>query len=372
MDRGKTVKRIGIAADILMYLLLTAQLLCVFVGVTVHEFLGMGFFACLVCHIVIKRKVILAMFRKRSTKRSGARLFSDTVTVLLLLCCVTLMLSSMGVSRIIFPWFRYVQSVSLHRYLACAALTLAVIHGGMRGYMRAKKKKRAGVLIALGAVAALSFGLFGVPYLDRHFKKVEIDYAGKVSGDKLDWQGGRTLTVYFTRLGNTDFEADVDAVSGASLLLADGRLMGNTQLLADMLCDIAGFDKTAITLTGKKYPSSYASTVFAASEEIKSNARPPIEPIDTSDCDQIILVYPLWWGTVPNPVATFLEQSSLGGKKIYLIATQGSYGFGSSADDIRELVPDAEVEEVMSIYCDDIPDSRQRLKDWLESINTAK
>ena len=30
----------------------------------------------------------------------------------------------------------------------------------------------------------------------------------------------------------------------------------------------------------------------------------------------------------------------------------------------------ADVEEVMSIYCDDIPDSRSRLEDWLKEINS--
>ena len=67
-----------------------------------------------------------------------------------------------------------------------------------------------------------------VPYLNRHFKVVRISYAEKVHGEKVDWKGSKPLVVYFTRLGNTDFDDDVDAVSGASLLLADGKLMGTT------------------------------------------------------------------------------------------------------------------------------------------------
>lgn len=362
---SKAAKRIGTVTDILMYALLIAQMAYIFVGNTVHEFLGIGFFLCLITHIVIKRKMTLAIFGKRQHKRSRSRLFADCVTVLLLLCCIVLMLSSMGVSRVLFPWFRYIGSASLHRYLATGALALAVIHG----YMRTKKKKKAAVFISLGAAAAVALGLVGVPYLNRHFKKVDIVYSEKVGGEKLVWNGRSTLVVYFTRIGNTDFEPDIDAVSGASLLLADGKLMGSNQLLADMLCDIAGFDSAAVTLTGEKYPSSYYATISAASREIKEDARPPVEKIDTSGYEQIILVYPLWWGTIPNPVATFLEQSDLAGKKIYLIATQGSSGFGSTTEDIRELVPQAEVEEVMSIYCDDIPDARPRLKEWLGEIN---
>ena len=39
-------------------------------------------------------------------------------------------------------------------------------------------------------------------------------------------------------VGNTDFKADVDAVSGASLMFADDELMGNDQLIAEMIQDI--------------------------------------------------------------------------------------------------------------------------------------
>ncbi len=369
MDKNKLSKHLGTAVDILMFAILIVQMTYVFVGNTVHELLGIGFFLCLVCHIVLKRRQILAIFKKRQTARSMPRLISDCVTVALFACCIALMLSSMGVSRMIFPWFKNIGSASLHRYLATATLTLSVIHGGMKGYMRTKKKKRAVILIALGAAAALALGLAGVPYLNRHFKKVEISYSEKVSGEKLEWNGKKTLVVYFTRIGNTDFEPDVDAVSGASLLLADGRLMGNTQLMADMLSDIAGFERRAITLTGEKYPSGYSSTISVASKELKEDARPGIEPIDVSGYEQIILVYPIWWFTLPAPVATFLEQTDLSGKTVYLLATQGSSGFGSSTEDARAMAHGAEFIEGLSIYCDDIPDSRAALKDWLAGIN---
>ena len=77
----------------------------------------------------------------------------------------------------------------------------------------------------------------------------------------------------------------------------------------------------------------------------------------------MVLVYPLWWGTLPMPVATFLEQNDFTGKTLALVATQGSSGFGSSARDIAALAPGAQVEEWVSVYCDDIPVARQQLLD---------
>ena len=369
MKKGTIEKRLGIVVDIVMFALLLTQMLYVFTGNNIHEITGIAFFVCLVVHSLLKRKWIKAMLSGKIFKGSKAQIFSAVLTCLLFLCIITLALSSMGVSRFIFPSIKFLGSSDLHRYLATAVLSLAAAHGGMHFYIRAKKKKKAAVLIIVMTLACVALGLFGVPYINRHFRTVSIDYSSSVHGEKADWKGKKPLVVYFTRLGNTDFDDDVDAVSGASLMYADGKLTGSDQLIADMLEDIIGCDKKAVTLTGEKYPSSYGATVSAASKEIKANARPEIEPIEITDYDSIILVYPLWWGTVPPPVSTFLESSDFEGKTIYLIATQGSSGFSSSTEDIKESAKGANVEEVMSIYCDDIPNSRQRLLDWVKELS---
>ena len=364
MDKRSFTKKAGIAADVLMYLILLVQMLYVFTGNTLHEWLGIGFFLCLIVHIIIKRKVIAGMWK--GGKKSAARRFSDIVTVLLFLCIIVLMLSSMGVSRLLFQWFRFMGSSDLHRYLATAVLTLAVVHGGMHGYIRTKKKKTAAFLIAAGAAASIAIGLALVPYMNRHFRTVTVDRRQAVEGEKVEWSGSKPLVVYFTRVGNTDFEEGIDAVSGASLLKADGEHMGSCELISDMLCDITGLEARAVTLTGEKYPSSYSDTVSVAGSEKNSSARPDIEKIDISGYDEVILIYPLWWGDIPMPVATFLESNDLSGKKLHLIATQGSSGFGASTETVKTLAEGAQVEEVMSIYCEDIPKCRPALLDWVK------
>ena len=369
--RGEAMKRsivrmLGIAADVLMFVIMLLQMLYVFMGNTLHEILGICFFACLVFHLVLKRKWIKALLTGKLRKAGKAQKLAAVITCLLLGCTAVLMFSSMGVSRTIFPWFKLLGSADLHRYLASAVFGLMAVHGCMYGYVRAKRKKRAAVLTVLAGVACVSFGLFGVPYLNRHFRTVDISYAAAVTGEKAEWKGSEPLVVYFTRVGNTDLEPDVDAVSGASLLLADGELMGSNRLLADMLTDILGCEAKAVTVTGKKYPSGYGATVSVAIDELRDKARPEIVPIDVSGYEDIILVYPLWWGTVPPAVSTFLESNDFTGKTVYLIATQGSYGFGSSTEDVKESAPGARVVEVMSIYCDDIPASRDTLLDWVK------
>lgn len=227
-------------------------------------------------------------------------------------------------------------------------------------------------VIALLSAAALGIGFGLVPYMNRHYRTVEVSYSETVTGEKLTWRSGKPLVVYFTRVGNTNFDPDIDAVSGASLLRSDGELMGNTQFMAAQLSEMLGCDAAAITLTGSRYPSSYADTCTVGGKEIKEQARPAIEPIAIDGYDHILLVYPIWWGTVPMPVATFLESGSFAGKTIHLIATQGSSGFVSSTRDIRTLVPEAAVEEAISVYCDDIPASGAMLAEWLKTAGLAE
>lgn len=354
-----TKKKLGLIVDILMYVLLLVQMLYVFTGNNVHEFLGIAFFVCLLIHVVLRGWWFRSLFQTKSASRH----FFDVITCLLLLASIILMITSMGVSRLLFPWFTFLGEPELHRYLATAVLTLGVLHGGMHGIWRAKKKRAAYIWVSLACIAALSIGLFAVPYINRHLRTVDISGSEKVSGDKVTWNGKKPLVVYFTRMGNTDFAEDVDAVSGASLLIADGELTGSNQLLAEMVCDILDCEAVPITLTGKKYPSSYNDTVAVAGDELKLSARPAIEPVDVSDYDSVILIYPLWWNSIPMPVATFLEENDFSGKTIYLIITQGSSGYGNTISEIRELCPAADVVPGISIYCEDIPDARPALLD---------
>ena len=68
------------------------------------------------------------------------------------------------------------------------------------------------------------------------------------------------------------------------------------------------------------------------------------------------------------PVASFLEQNEWNGKKLRLIATQGSSGFVSSTADIQRMADGAEVTELVSIYCDDIPHARPQITDCLRRL----
>lgn len=363
-------KPITIIVDILMFAILLTQMLYAFTGNVAHEFLGIGFFVCLIVHMILKRHWLPGMIKSKGKKLPASLWVFNIVTILLVLSIIVLMLSAMDVSRFILPDVHFLGSPDFHRYMATAVLTLGILHGGLAMRRRSKHKKRFTVILILLTVAGAAIGLFLPPYLNRHFKTVEVeqDSVGIADAEKIEGFSEKPLVVYFTRLGNTDFEDDVDAVSGASLLKMNGQLMGSNELIASMVKEYIDCDVVPITLTGDKYPSSYNDTVSVASSEKNEQARPAIEPIDVSGTNRIILIYPIWWGTIPMPVATFLEDADLSGKTIDLIATQGSAGFGSSTSDIRELCPGADVREGISIYCEDIPDARKQVEEYLKTI----
>lgn len=155
----------------------------------------------------------------------------------------------------------------------------------------------------------------------------------------------KTLIVYFARTGNTDFSENVDAVSSASLRRnLNGKLEGNCEVMANTLKNATGADIFAVTVEDK-YPESYDETVSRASEEQSDNARPTLTAaVENMDkYEKIILIYPVWWSTMPMPVFTFLETYDLTGKEIYPVATHKGSFLGASVGDIKELCPDSEV-----------------------------
>ena len=153
-----------------------------------------------------------------------------------------------------------------------------------------------------------------------------------------------TLVVYFTRADNIEITDDVDAVSSASLNIIDGNLTGNTQIAANYIHEKVGGDIINIEAENY-YPSDYNDHTAFASNESDENARPAIKThIDDFDkYDTVYLCYPIWWGTMPMPVYTFIETHNFDGKTVIPVSTSGGSGLGSTQKDIEKLLPDAKV-----------------------------
>lgn len=121
--------------------------------------------------------------------------------------------------------------------------------------------------------------------------------------------------------------------------------------------------------TAKKYPKTYAATVMQSGLEKTAKSRPElVNKIENMDIYQaIVLIFPNWWGTVPMPVCTFLEQYEFKGKKIIPICMNEGSGLGKSMEAIRKICPDARVAEGLSIYGkqSNSTEIKKRVLDWV-------
>lgn len=82
-------------------------------------------------------------------------------------------------------------------------------------------------------------------------------------------------------------------------------------------------------------------------EQEDDAARPAIagEKIDLSPYDTVYLGYPIWWGTFPRIINTFMDTYDLSGKTILPFCTSGSTGIASSVSAIRQYCPNAVVKD---------------------------
>lgn len=69
------------------------------------------------------------------------------------------------------------------------------------------------------------------------------------------------------------------------------------------------------------------------------------ETIDVSSYDTVFVGFPIWWGTMPRIINTFLDIYDLSGKTVLPFCTSGSSGITQSVSDIRAAEPNADVRD---------------------------
>lgn len=233
-----------------------------------------------------------------------------------------------------------------------------------------KKHKKIYLIAGVVLAAALIAGYFFVPYAKRHYIPVSVDMDEAAAMEKADMGERKVLTVYFTRVGNSEFEEDVDAVSSASLMKDNETLVGNSQLLATMVYNAVGGELYGIQ-TEKKYPSAYSDTVSVAKDEMDSDEDVALSGTlpELSWYDMVVLVFPVWWGTVPGAVKSFLQSDDLSGKTIYPLVTHGGSGAGNSVEDIRKLCKADVSNDVLEVFDDDVANAAGAVSEWLKSLH---
>ncbi|PKM76083.1 MAG: flavodoxin [Firmicutes bacterium HGW-Firmicutes-15] len=177
----------------------------------------------------------------------------------------------------------------------------------------------------------------------------------------MSFSDAKCLITYFSRKGN-------NYVSGKIVNLK----VGNTEVAAEMVREITGGDLFHIEAMNA-YPEDYTETTEVAKQELHTNTRPKLTGhIETmTSYDVIFLGYPNWWGTMPMPVFTFLEEYDFSGKTIVPFCTHEGSGLGHSEKDIAKLCPQAKLLKGMAIHGTRVKDAKKDLANWLEKVRSA-
>lgn len=190
---------------------------------------------------------------------------------------------------------------------------------------------------------------------------------------KEENENSNILIAYFTV--PEDIETNgIDADSGASVVVKDEEVLGNMEYMALTIQDAIGGDLFRIE-TKEAYPLDHEPLVDQAAEEQDENARPELAAHieNPEQYDTILLGYPNWWGDMPQPLFTFLEEYDFSGKTIIPFNSHGGSGFSNTIEEIKELQPDANIsDEGLSISRDKVADSVQDVTDWAKSLDLSE
>ena len=162
-------------------------------------------------------------------------------------------------------------------------------------------------------------------------------------------------------------------VADAKNLTVFFSVSGNTERLANAIHDVAGGDIVRIEPVNPYPADDYHNKEFTdlAQNEKADNVRPEIKDLDINwdEYDTVFVGYPIWWGSMPMAVYTFLDKYDLSNKTIAPFNTHEGSGAGDSHGEIARLEPDATVVGGISIRGGDtVNDQTETIQSWLKSI----
>ncbi|MFQ7270336.1 MAG: flavodoxin [Clostridium sp.] len=179
----------------------------------------------------------------------------------------------------------------------------------------------------------------------------------------------RVLIAYFTVPEDVK-TSDNDAIAGTSIVVKDSEKMGNTEYVAGLVQKTIGGDLFRIE-TKDAYPLEHDTLVDQAAEEQEKELRPELSNHveNFEQYDTVILGFPNWWGDLPMPVYSFLEEYDFAGKTIIPFVTHGGSGFSATTDTISQLQPDAQVSDnTLSLSREDVADAEDEVKKWAQGL----
>lgn len=165
-----------------------------------------------------------------------------------------------------------------------------------------------------------------------------------------------SLVIYFSREGENYFGGELKNIE-----------KGNTEVIAEYIQELDGADLFKVE-PANPYPDDYMKCIDVAKEEQQHDARPEIKETltDISQYDTIYIGFPNWWGTLPMPMFTQLEQLDFTDKVVKPFVTHEGSGFASSQKDLDKLCPGCVMKKGLSISGANVGSAKDIVKAWIE------
>ena len=165
----------------------------------------------------------------------------------------------------------------------------------------------------------------------------------------------KTLIAYFSHAGENYFAGSIKNIKE-----------GNAKIIANKIKSLIDADIFEID-TVKQYPVNYKECCDEALEEQRKGELPELKNYLASidEYEKIILVYPCWWGTMPQAVFTFLNHYNFSNKTIMPLCTHEGSGMGRSEQDIKSICKNSDIEKGLAIQGLNANDCDAILKNWL-------
>jgi hypothetical protein len=174
------------------------------------------------------------------------------------------------------------------------------------------------------------------------------------------------IAIYFLYANNTT-GSDVDAVSTATPYT--DLDFSDISVMTDMLVQARGMDTYAIEIN-EKYDADFDVMVEPARDDINNGRSFTFaQPLpDLSAYTDIYLGVPVWWGTLPQPARSFMQQLSPSGQMVHFYSSHLGSHFGDMLEQIASLWPNATLaEDAYTISAsEDIREQTADFTAWIE------
>jgi len=173
--------------------------------------------------------------------------------------------------------------------------------------------------------------------------------------------------------GNKSEEGTLSLSGTKKILVAYFSHSGNTREVANQIHKSVGGDIFEIQAV-KPYPNDYDAVVKQARQEQDSGYKPALKTKieNIKSYDLVFIGYPIWWGTFPPPVRTFLSEYDFSGKTIVPFCTHGGSGLGQSVTDISTLCPRSTLLDGIAVWGRDAKTAQNEVSEWLRKIKITK